>query len=127
MSFFDKLQKKTSKYFNSLVDDPEDEAAEKKRLKNLKAAVADAKKKLQDETTLLKKAQKTKGPGPANQATAYSIFPEDAREYQAYLVEASRVVGDATEGDDVREYMKERFGEEFETYKINSIFNTNRE
>lgn len=106
------------------VDDPEEDAKEKKRLKRLKSAVTDANKKIKEETDLLKKAQKTRGPGPAEQATSYSIFPEDAKEYQAYLTESSRTVAAATEAEEVIDYMKERFGENFEIYKNNCIFNT---
>jgi hypothetical protein len=124
MSFFDKLQKRTAKYFNGLVEDPEEDAKEKKRLKRLKAAVADANKKIKEEKDLLKKAQKTRGPGSAEQAISYSIFPEDGKEYQAYLDEASKTVAAATEAEEVVDYMKDRFGESFEIYKINCIFNT---
>lgn len=124
MSFFEKLQRKITNYFNGLVEDPEEEAKEKKRLKLLKPAVAAANKKINDEKALLKKAQKTKGPGDPEYAMSYSIFPEDGVEYQEFLEESSRTVAAARERDEVVDYMKERFDEKYEIYKINCIFNT---
>jgi len=124
MSFFEKLQKKILAYFDKLVSDPEAEAREKKRLKDLKAAQNKANKIIDAERNLLKKAQTTQSPGRPEEALRYSIFPEDAKEWQAFLDNATSTVANAEQGQEVDDFIKDHFNEDYENYKINCIFNS---
>lgn len=124
MSFVDTLYKRFITYVDNATRDPKAEAEERKRVKALKEAQGRASKTLAAEKSLLQKAQNTQGPGRPEEAMRYSIFPEDAKEIQTFLDNATASVKNAENGEDVDEFMKENFNEDYENYKINSIFNT---
>lgn len=124
MSFVETLYKRFITYVDNATRDPKAEEAERKRIKALKAAQEKASKILAAEKSLLQKAQNTQGPGRPEEAMRYSIFPEDAKELQTFLDNATSSVKSAENGEDVDDYMKEHFNEDLENYKINCIFNT---
>jgi hypothetical protein len=124
MSFVNTLYKRFVTYVDKVTRDPEAEKAERKRIKALKEAQNKASKILADEKTILQKAQITQSPGRAEEAMRYSIFPEDAKEIQTFLDDATNAVNAAENGEDVDDYMKEHFNNDYENFKINAILNT---
>jgi len=124
MSFVDTLYKRFVTYVDKATRDPKAEAEERKRIKALKDAQGRASKILAAEKSLIQKAQNTQSPGRPEEAMRYSIFPEDAKEIQTFLDNATSSVNNAEHGEDVDDFMKEHFNEDYENYKINCIFNT---
>jgi hypothetical protein len=124
MSFVETLYKRFITYVDNATRDPKAEAEERKRIKALKDAQGRASKILAAEKALLQKAQNTQSPGRKEEAMRYSIFPEDAKELQTFLDNATSSVNNAVHGEDVDDFMKEHFNEDYENYKVNCIFNT---
>jgi len=111
-------------YLDNLTRDPKAEAAERKRLKDLKSAQTKAIKRIGDEQTLIKKAQNTQSPGRPEEALRYSIFPEDAKDILDFLDNATKTVNNAQLGEDVNDFINDNFGDDYENYKVNAIYNT---
>jgi hypothetical protein len=124
MSFFETLKKRLITYVDKITRDPEAEAAERKRLKDLKEAHSKATKIIAAEKNLLQKAQNTQSTGRPEEVMRYSIFPEDAKEWKTFLDEATISIDAAENGEYIDEYMKDHFNDDYENYKINYIFNT---
>jgi hypothetical protein len=124
MSFVDTLYKRFIGYVDKITRDPKAEAEERKRLKELKDAQNNASKILATEKSLLQKAQNTQGPGRPEEAMRYSIFPEDAKDIQTFLDDATAKVNASETAEDVNEFMKDNFNENYDNYKINCITNT---
>lgn len=111
-------------YLDNVTRDPAAEALERKRLKDLKTAQVKANKQIEDEKILIKKAQNKRSPGVPEESLRYSIFPEDSKDIMTFLDNATVIVANAHEGEEVDDYMNDNFSDDYENYKINAILNT---
>lgn len=124
MSFVQTLGNRFVTYVDKATRDPEAEAEQKQQQSDLKTSQKKANKTISDASALLKKALTTPYTKTDNTVVLnYSIFPQDASDMNTILNNASIAVNAAPTSDLVNTYMTDNLGEEFENFKIKSIFN----
>ena len=117
MSF---LYKRAVRFLDNLTKDPVGEAADKA----LNAAIAKANSKIEEERSILKKAQSTPfSLGQNNGQLNYSVMPHDAKDIETLLDTASETVKNESRDVDVEDYMKQTFNDKYEQFKKNAYYN----
>jgi hypothetical protein len=121
MSF---LYKRLVTYLDAKTSDPEAEAKQRKNERELKSLKKRANSFIDDEKTLIKKAQNTQSQALPEEALRYSIFPDDAKELFAFLDKVTNDINNLQNVEDINDYITDNFNLDYENYKINAINNT---
>lgn len=121
MSF---LYQRLVTYLDTKTSDPEAEAGNRKNDRELKLAKKKINSDIDDEKTLIKRAQNTQSQALPGETLRYSIFPDDAKDILAFLDKATSDINKLQESEDIEYYITDNFNSDYENYKINAINNT---